>query len=220
MSAQSDEQGTPERQSDLAVMDANEYKQKRRLQRVLDAQDNVEDIANQAYERYTAGEITDDAKNIVLLRAVKQYIREGYNLLLDHDDQLNDGEWNRYLDGPPVNDDGERLGDPLGAIDMQGGRPVYFWGLLDVLHADTFYDDHWVEWTSRRHGPDEPVEQSATHTVSEDVTWNAYLLMRRFLSEEKDIELRFEDMGDELPVWGFEEVQEDIDSTTEVVADE
>lgn len=206
-----------DRQSDLAVMDANEYKQKRRLQRILDAQDHVETVASRAYERYTAGEITEEAKNIVLLRAVKQFIRECYNLLLEYDRELEDGAWNRYLDGPPVNDDRERLGDPLGAIERRGGATIYFWGLADVLTAETFYEDRWVETVESRHGPDEQEEFSETYTVPEDVIWNGYLLLRRFVSEEKDMEIRFEDMDDSLPTWGFSEIDDEADGEVEVV---
>jgi len=201
-----------DRRSDLAVMDANEYKQKRRLRRILDAQENVEDVANRSYEMFTAGEIGERGKNIVLLRAVKQYIREAWNLLVAYDDQLQEEQhgdsyaWNPYLDGPPVNEDGDRLGDPLGKIDMRGESPVYFWGLEDYLHADPLYDDVWQEEVQTRHGPDEYEQCSETRTVPEDVSWNAYLLTRRFLAEEKDMEVQFENMDDSLPVWGFTEL--------------
>lgn len=205
------------RQSDLAVMHAHEYKQKRRLQRLLDAQDHVEEIANRAYQQYTAGEIHEDAKNIVLLRAVQQYIRECYNLLLEYDDGLGPGEWNEYLDGPEVTETGQRLGDPLGRIEMRGGDDVVFWGLDGLLNADRFYVDEWTTPAESRHGPDGVEHHEARHTVPESVAWNGYVLLRRFLAAEKDMEVQFEEMDESLPVWGFEEVTEANETDVEVV---
>jgi len=68
-----------EPQSDLAVMEANEYKQKRRLERLLDAVDDVQDTADEAWNAYVAGEISQEARNITIQRTVQNAIRESTN---------------------------------------------------------------------------------------------------------------------------------------------
>lgn len=74
-----------ERRSDLAVMDANEYKQKRRLERILDAMDNIPDQADRAREQYNVGEIDMHARRITVQDAVQDAVWEAWNLLLDHE---------------------------------------------------------------------------------------------------------------------------------------
>ncbi len=107
-----------DRQSDLAVMDANEYKQKRRLQRILDAHDKVEDMGERAYGQYAEGVISHDGKNIRILRAVQQYIREVYNLLMEYDSELEEDEINEYW-----------VGTYLGALERDHEEDIYFRGL-------------------------------------------------------------------------------------------
>lgn len=188
-----------DRRSDLAVMDANEYKQKRRLQRILDAHDRVEEIADEAWNRYVEGEITHDAKNIAIQKAVKKAIREAYNLLNEHVEQ--NGNQDEYWYGN---------GDELGRIEFQQRDPVIIGGLADFLGTQEIYEESWTEPAAQRHGPDEPVPRHATHTVPEAVSWSAYLRLKEFLSKEHDLEVRFEELEDSLPVWGFEELDEEV----------
>jgi len=191
-----------DRQSDLAVMDANEYKQKRRLQRILDAHDKVEDMGERAYGQYAEGVISHDGKNIRILRAVQQYIREVYNLLMEYDSELEEDEINEYW-----------VGTYLGALERDHEEDIYFRGLKSVLYADEIYTEEWTEEVQARHGPNQVANKSATHTVPETVSVNAYLLVNQFLSQEKGLEIQFEELEDELPTWGFEEVDEDIEGT-------
>lgn len=190
------DESAAERQSDLAVMDANEYKQKRRLKRILDAHDRVEDKADEAYELYVTGQITEDAKNIMLLRSVQEYIREIYNLLLEYDQELEEDETNIYWSSA-------KLGD----LELEHGENIPFIGLASILNAQKFYIEEWEEQVETRHGPNRSEEREQHHTVPEEVSWNAYLLVNQFLSEEKDVEIRFEELKNSLPVWGFEEVE-------------
>lgn len=189
------------RQSDLAVMDANEYKQKRRLQRILDAHDKVEDMSEKAYGQYAEGRISHDGKNIRVLRAVQQYIREVYNLLMEFDDELGEDEINDYW-----------AGAYLGSLEREHEEDIYFRGLKSVLYADEVYTEEWTENVQARHGPNQSVSRSANHTVPENVSVNAYLLVNKFLSQEKGLEIQFEEIDDDLPTWGYEEIDPEEDS--------
>lgn len=186
-----------DRRSDLAVMDANEYKQKRRLRRILDAHDKVEDMGERAYGQYAEGVISHDGKNIRVLRAVQQYIREVYNLLMEYDKSLEEDEVNQYW-----------VGHYLGELEREHSENIFFRGLKSVLYADEVYTEEWTESVEARHGPNQTVSKSATYTVPENVSVNAYLLVNQFLSQEKGLEIQFEEMDNQLPTWGFEEVED------------
>lgn len=189
-----------ERTSDLAVMGANEYKQKRRLERILDAHDRVEDTADDAWQAYVAGDIGSEAKDISIQKAVKKAIREAYNLLIEHASEAQGDD--QYWIGDP--------GNPIGIID-QGHEPTPIIGLRDFLHTEELYEERWMEDAPQRHGPDEVVEQSTAYTVPEDLSWKAYLRLKQFLSTEHDLEIRFEELDDSLPNWGYEEVEDDAE---------
>jgi len=197
-----------DRHSDLAVLEANEYKQKRRLERILDAHDQVEERASDAFASYAQGEISQDAKNVVLLEAVKRYIREVYQLLRDY-------ERNRDEDDPSYLY--RETDPPLGQLAFDHGGGIEFRSLADVLMAETTYSETWEETEASRHGPDRTVEHSEQYTTPEIVSWNAYLLTSEFLTEEHDLELQFEELGDSLPTWGYEEIPDE--EGTEVESD-
>jgi hypothetical protein len=193
----SDVEGS-DRRSDLAVMEANEYKQKRRLERIMDAHDAVEELAAEAFHAWVEGDITDDGKNIILLHGVKQFIREIYNLLWEHLNSLEDGERSKYWHGEEDT--------PLGVINRESDQPVVFYGLRDVLAADRFYIETVEKQVGTRHGPDQTKTVQKEHTVPEQVSWRAYLLGKQFLDEENDIEVKFEKMDNRLSSFGFDTI--------------
>jgi hypothetical protein len=196
------------RKSDLAVMDAQEYKQKRRLRRILDAREDVEEVGQEAFRGFIAGDISSDALNVSLLRAVQSYIRECHTLLKDwRNDTYETDEWDPYWTGDPTEPDSR----PLGRVQFENRDDIVFWGLRDVLRAQDFYEESWTKPVENRHGPDTVAQKSRQKSVPENVSQNAYLRLNEFLAEEKDLELQFEDMDDSLPVWGFEEVDENGD---------
>lgn len=182
-----------DRQSDLAVMDAQEYKQKRRLERILDAHDKVEEKIDEAEELFATGEVGVKGRNVMLLQAVQQFIREVYNLL-DPDDHAD--YW---------------AGTALGTLQMETGRHE-FHGLRDILYADTFYSETITQKVATPCGPDRTEEYSESYAVPKHVSENAYLLTKEFLSEEHDLEIQFEELDDSLPMFGYEVVDEDIDA--------
>ncbi|MDR9431867.1 MAG: hypothetical protein RI568_14370, partial [Natronomonas sp.] len=92
MASSDNAQNGHDRQSDLAVMDANEYKQKRRLERILDGLDGVQDTADEAWSAYVAGEISREAYHIAIHRAVRKAIVECYKLLIDHAREIADAD--------------------------------------------------------------------------------------------------------------------------------
>lgn len=176
-------------QSDLAVMESNEYKLKRRLKRILDARDKCQEVDDIAFEMAVEGDISEDARNIVVLRAVQEFIHEAWMLLRDHATTDEDGALtSTYLT--------ER---ELGGIEFESRRPIVFRGLADILHADESYPEAWTETVRSRHGGAEVVKRSQTHYVPRDVSWAAYRLTCEFLAEEHDIMLQFEDVDDNIP---------------------
>lgn len=198
----SESQHRDDRRSDLAVLEANEYKQKRRLERILDTLDGVEEKSNSAWNRYAAGEIDQQAKNIIIQRAVKEAIREVYNLLrvysraVDHDPywrgQLNGGEdaW------------------PVGELELPDGESVDVDGLQDFLQTQEVYRTQWIETVKDRHMPAQQRAHEQTTTVPEWLSFNAYLKLCEFLDEVHDLEIAFEEMDDSRP---FNDWREDVD---------
>lgn len=187
------------RHTDLAVMDAHEYKQKRRLRRILDAHDKVEEVSDEAYGAFVEGVISADGKNIRILRAVQEYIRECFTLLEEHRETL-EGEPCPFWHGS------EDRG-PLGRIEQRHADDIVFWGLRDVLAAQPLYTEEWEEWEQRRHGPDEFTTRSETHSVPEKVSVAAFLRLNTFLTEERDlVGVEFDD--DSIPEYGFRELED------------
>ena len=183
-----------ERRSDLAVLDANEYKQKRRLERILDAHDNVEDAAAEARALLFEGEITEDALNIIVQEAVKRAIREHYNLLIDHAEDV-DGR-DAYWQGDPEN--------PIGELERAHSEPVRIVGLRDFTRTDWFYVDSWTSTENPRNRPRRQVEHQEEYTMPRRISWDAYERLKRFLRVEQDLEIQFEWLDDQRPMvdWG------------------
>ena len=215
--------GGGERHSDLAVMEAQEYKQKRRLERLLDVLEKVEAKANEAWDLFVAGEINHDAKNIMIQRAVKEAIRETYNHLIDHEEELaNDEDGERHSEywvgferlkqtdnGSVVPVAGDGGAEPIGVISQQSQADIYIWGLADFMETKEFYEEAITETTKPRNQPARTETKTIQKTVPEDVSWNAYLRLKRFLDQELSLDIQFEELGDSLPTWGFEEVPDE-----------
>lgn len=203
----------PERQSDLAVMEANEYKQKRRLERILDSIDKVEDKADQAWELFVSGDINHDAKNIMIQRAVKQTVRECYNLLLDyHKEATREAENPRAVkDNTPDADEyfAPRQENRLGAVEMDWEDDIPIYGLFGFLQSKELYEETWTERAKPRNKPARVERHTAKHTVPESVSWTAFMTLKEFLNSEHDLEIKFEELDDALPTWGFVEVPDE-----------
>lgn len=168
---------------DLAAVDADEYKQKRRLERILDAQDLVEDVGNASMRMYVEGEVKQEARNILLLQATQQFIRECYNLLQDHAADLDRGE-DPYWYG--VRD------DPLGRIQFEHREDVVFYGLRDLLDANWYYRETWTTTEQPRNRPEREVEHEEVHIIPQSVIFEGYLRLKRFVHEECDLDITFE----------------------------
>ena len=194
-----------DRQSDLAVLDANEYKQKRRLERILDAHDNVEDAAAEARAMFFEGDINRHALNIIVQEAVKRAIRENLNLLLDHAEET-DGP-SRYWHGDE--------NDPLGYLEREHDHDIMFCGLSDFLDSEWFYYDEWETTRKPRNRPVQTVEHSEELTMPRRVSWAAYRRLKRFLRKEQDLEIQFEWLEDQRP---FHDWGEESDTGSEVTA--
>lgn len=186
-----DAQHTDDRRSDLAVMDANEFKQKRRLERILDALHAVEDKADVAWEWYAQGEISEDAKNIMVQRAVQKAIREVYNLL--------------------------REGRENGAEEYWTGTQDKI-GLYPFMQADVMQTTEITERVAAANKPPQQVTHTEETTVDENISWAAYLRLKEFLMEEHDLEIQFESLNDDLEVWGYDDEKiENLPDDVEVI---
>lgn len=215
------------RQSDLAVMDANEYKQKRRLERILDTRDEVQERIDQATERYYEGVITDDARNIAILNAVQGFIREIHSLLKDHRAEQREAlrkATESDEESPAVAEALEGAakeyrcpywhgngGDPLGVIQTEKGSNVVFLGLRDIHEASEIYREQWEEEVDSRHGPNQTQVEEHVYTVPRKISIRAFLLALTFLSDEKGMDIQVEELENKIPSWGFEEVERDDD---------
>jgi hypothetical protein len=195
------------RQSDLAVMDANELKQKRRLKRLLDVREKVEQKADEADEFYVAGKIDERARDTMILRAVKEYIRETWTLLLNHAREMreNEGRESEYLETRK-----------LGVLEV-GEREIQFEGLISVLHAEELYEDYYQQEVVYPQGPNETVTRRVVESVPRSVSWQAFLCLNEFLAEEHGIQLQFEPSDQSIQSFGFETIDvdvEDLDAPT------
>lgn len=191
-----------ERQSDLAVMDAQEFKQKNRLKRLLEAHNKVEEQANEAWGLFVKGEISHDAKNIMIQRAVKEAVRESYKLLLDHQRECEeDGGYSEYWAG--------RDDHPIGRIAQEEQPDIALWGLRDFLHTKEFYSETVEQGRTPRNKPPTTETEEVKQSVPEELSWRAFLRLKEFLDDAHDLEISFEELDDSLPSWGFEEVPEE-----------
>jgi len=124
------------RESDLAVMEANEFKQKRRLRSILDSREKVEEKADKAEELWIQGEISGVARQLIVLRAVREYIRETWQLLIEHADEAHDPD-------EPCEFLQRRV---LGTIEFEHEEDdVVIRGLYDLLHCQETYTESWRE---------------------------------------------------------------------------
>lgn len=184
--------------SDLAVMDANEYKNKHRLKRILEAHDRVEEKFSEAYERYVKGNVTEHGKNIIMLRAVQSFIREIHNLLMDYGNEL---EEQTPDDEPVVNPYWDGIdGNLLGKIEFETKPDKEYKGLKQVVESDESYEEVLHERVSQRHVPDEIRRELIEHTVPEEVSKNAFILAKMFLARQYDLEMQTEQIDDQRPI--------------------
>lgn len=186
------------RHSDLAVMNAQEYKQKRRLRSILDAHDNVEDVAAEAYRQYISREISEEGKDIVILRSVKRQIREVHNLLIEHHEKADEQNTKDYW-----------AETEIGRIEFSDGSDVKFVGLKDILWADDIYVATWEEPLSTRHGPNGSETRTEHKAVPEDISFRAYLLLNEFAGRERSLDLQFQDLDDSRPFLDWAEGADD-----------
>lgn len=184
--------------SDLAVMDAEEYKQKRRLKALLDAKDKVESKADEAQELYVVGEVDRQLRNVIVLEAVQQFIREGWNLVKEYwKNNRNDPAATEYMEGRT-----------LGSVEIAGEEVAQFVGLYDLLWAESVYSRDVVRTREFPHGADATISETVEKAVPRDVAWRGYLLMSEFLANEHGLKMMSEERSD-VSSFGFQSVSLD-----------
>lgn len=183
-----------DRQSDLAVMDVDEYKQKRRLERIYDVHDMVGEIATDSLNERAYHDLSSDGEDIAVLHAVQRFIWESYNMLIEYAEGREDGGTeDKYWTG-------EGRDNPLGEIRFKNSETVEFWGLKDVLQAKRVYSKTWTETTHPRDMAPREETHENQKTVPRRVSVDAYLLLKEFLEKERDLDLNFEGGGDSWEV--------------------
>jgi hypothetical protein len=188
-------------QSDLAVMDVQEYKQHRRQHRIFEVREDVEEQADHAFALYSMGEINRHGKNTLILKAVKKFIREVYQLLRQYEDSRAEGQ-KSYLHRA----EGQNI---LGQIEMNHSDNIIFEGLYDVVHADPTYTERWQETVQQRHGVNKTETYVRENSVPEEISWRAYILTNEFLADHYGQILQTEALEDKLPEWGFTQLADD-----------
>jgi len=186
-----------DRQSDLAVMEAEEYTQKRLLKRLIERRERVTELANEARQRFVAGQIDERGRDTMILYAVHDYVQAGYTLLLNHAEGTPAGEHSEYLFE-------RELGD------MQvGGESVEFSGLYSILATDEVYTRETTRVVEYPQGPPQTVTQTQSKAVPREISWKACRLMDEFLANEHGIELKVDQLDDSQRSFGFESATKD-----------
>lgn len=189
-----------DRQSDLAVMDANEYKQKRRLERILDSMDCIDEAVKRAKDLFAAGEIDIHGRRMLFHDAVKHAIWQCWTLLLDHQRKRerqaeaddHDGPANsEYLIGSEAN--------PLGRIQQVKDSDIVIRGLWDYFVTDELWTETWTERTKPRNLPTRTSEKEVQHSVPDEISWAAAFRLKEFLDAEHDLEVKFEALEERRP---------------------
>lgn len=176
-----------DRQSDLAVMGANEYKNKSRLESILTQRQNVFDARDQARDLLISGEIQPDGRNLIVLNATRQYLEEVWNLVLRHAQQ-QEGEGSYYL-----------TGKRLGTIELRGRENKQIRGLSSYLFSQRRYVQEWTEEVRWRHGDDRTRTRRETKTVPVEISRRAFRTINRFLDNVHDLDIQFEELDDKVP---------------------
>jgi len=187
-----------ERTTDLAVMEAEEIKQKRRLIALLEAREKVEEQIDKAEELYVRGDIEEIARDKMILEAVQEFIREGWALLLEHAEDSDDDGRNYFA------------GVDLGEFEVADDT-IAFNGLVDIAFADAVYVRQKSYTKQMPHGPTRERTEAVRRSVPKDISFQAYLTMIEFLSQEQGLELQFEPMDDSLPSFGYDTIDVDIE---------
>lgn len=172
----------PNRESDLAVMGVDEYKQKRRLERILDDIDAVGDKSREAWDEYVRADINHDGKNVTVQRNVKEAVWDCKQMLEEFAEQF-DGR-DPYWWGDP--------NDPIGVIEQHRDSDITIVGLEDYLYQPQIWFEDWEETVKPRNRPKKTVPRQIRHTVPEVVSRDAAARLLTFLSKERGIELSTE----------------------------
>lgn len=171
------------RQSDLAVMDVEEYKNKRLIKRILDMQERVIEQTNHAKAQYIEGEIQREGRNMHVYSAVEDYINVAYGLLSEHKpDGLAGIRWDTVF----------ATEKPIGVIRFEQEDPVQLWSIADFHYTDEVHFEEWMESYSPRHMQTQYERCTNTVTVPMEASKNAFLLVNQYLAQEWNIAIQTE----------------------------
>lgn len=159
-------------QPDSAVMDANEQKQQRRLNAILDALEEIESDYQDAKGMYVAGRIDKRAKNIHVMYAVQRAIRETYNLINNNDDIWQAKEF--------------------GAIERERDDPIQVQGLEDYLFFPEFVKEQYEIQTDKRNCKKETEVKEVNHTMPEQISIRVLLNLKQYLNDNHGLDIGFE----------------------------
>lgn len=173
------------RVSELAVRGVDEYKQKRRLERILSDLEKIGDTSREAWMGYVNGSIDQRGRDIAVQRTVKEAIWECRSLLESHAKEKNPERDNYWFGNP---------GEPVGIIEQAEGTDIVLAGLYDFLYQDEIWCESFTERIKPRNLPVETITREIWHTVPDTVSRDAAARLTKFLAEEHGIELATEQM--------------------------
>lgn len=181
-----------DRQSDLAVMEMEEFAQKRLLQRLLESRDKVTDLANEARRLYVTGQIDERGRDTIVLYAVQDYLSAGWTLLLNHAQSQPADQHSEYL-----------FERKLGEFDILEAT-IEFTGLYDVITTDEVFVREETRSVEYPQGPPREITHTESKAVPRRISWAACRLMDEFLAAEHGIELKVDNLDDSQKSFGFE----------------
>jgi hypothetical protein len=156
-------------------LDVQEFKNRRRLQSILDARDKAQSIRSSAEELVVNNEIRPKGRDILIFRAVEQYLSETWHLLQHHYDETGDRTYLYDWD--------------LGKVSFSTGETIRFEGLSDFRAGQQAYTTSWTETVQWRHGKDIQKRKTEVQTVPADVSERARGAISDFLAQEHGIQL-------------------------------
>lgn len=169
-----------EERPSYSVREADENKQGRRIDEILDARKMVLSVEQTLFEQQARNEISQRGRNIGLQVAVKSFIRECLNLLpADGDTDVPNQVPHPYR-------------EKLGEVPMYWHSNIEVVGLLEYLETNETYQESFRDSQSAKHGPDKLTMRRQSHTVPKELSWQAYTVLWRYLNWEYDIDVQFE----------------------------
>lgn len=165
-------------QETSGVDDTDDYKQRNRIEAVLNAREHVLDQRRKAMDMRVTGEIPNQLACRIVREAVEAYILESEHLIQRYVPDEDEEEWN-------TEEEVARdvwLETQLGSIEMQTHTEEIV-GLKEYLDAPDVFVDQWTESSSSAISGTQTTERTAEYQIPMTVSKQAYRELNRFWEE-------------------------------------